>query len=412
MVSRLQVVGWPTVRLDAVAQIRTGLAKGGERKPSGDRVAVPYLRVANVQAGALDLRVVKHIEVERADLDRYALHPGDVLMTEGGDFDKLGRSAIWAGEIEPCVHQNHVFAVRCDRTRVLPEWVSWVAGSSYGRQYFLLCSKQSTNLASINSTQLRALPLPLPTLAQQRAIAGTLRSLERQAWLVGQLRSSKAVLKRGLVQLLLTGQKRFAEFADSAWSSAPLGALVEAVSRRNSCGIRTVLSATGEHGLVDQRRYFNKSVAGADISGYYLLKRGEFAYNRSAMQGYPFGATKRLDDYPEGALSTLYLCFCIKDERLNSDFLVHLFESGMLERQLRRITRVGGRAHGLLNVTASDYLAITIPLPTFEEQRRISRVLNDCEREIGLLDRLQQQLEIQKRAIFARLLSGEIAVPA
>ena len=173
-----------------------------------------------------------------------------------------------------------------------------------------------------------------------------------------------------------------------------------------------MLSASGEHGLVDQRRYFNKSVAGEDLSRYYLLRRGEFAYNRSAMRGYPFGATKRLDEYEEGALSPLYLCFCIRDERLDSDFLVHLFDSGLLDRQLRRITRVGGRAHGLLNVGASDYFAITIPLPEPDEQRRIAEVLSDCNREINLLDRLKQQLEIQKRSIVARLLSGDIAVPA
>ncbi len=223
---------------------------------------------------------------------------------------------------------------------------------------------------------------------------------------------SKLAHKRDLAQLLLAGDKRFAEFRHNSWQRTTLGTLVEVIARRNSGGVTNVLSATGEHGLVDQRRYFNKSVAGKDLSRYYLLKRGEFAYNRSAMHGYPFGATKRLDEYAEGALSTLYLCFCIRDERLNSDFVVHLFESGLLDRQLRRITRVGGRAHGLLNVTSADYFAMTIPLPTLDEQRRISRVLNDCVREVDLLARLQHQLALQKRDVFARLLAGEVSARA
>ena len=306
-------------------------------------------------------------------------------MTEGGDFDKLGRGAIWTGEIEPCLHQNHVFAVRCDRSKVLPEWVSWISSSHYGRRYFLLCSKQSTNLASINSSQLKAFPLPLPSIAEQELMAAAVHAVEKQAVAVSKLISAKRTLKRGLIQRILTGHMRFPEFRESSWRSSRLGDHVSEVFRRNTSGVTLVLTASGEHGLVDQRRYFNRNVAGLDLSRYLLLRKGEFAYNRSAMNGYPFGATKRLEEHEEGALSTLYLCFEIKDSQLDSDYLKHVFDSGVLNRQLRPIVRVGGRRTWAVECFGRRLLFNSHSVPEHEEQRQIADLLNMLDRELDLL---------------------------
>ena len=145
--------GWRRVSLGDVAEIRTGLAKGKE--VNGDAVTLPYLRVANVQDGFLDLTEVKEISVAEREVERYRLQQDDVLMTEGGDFDKLGRGCVWESPIPTCLHQNHVFAVRTDPDKLLPRFFAHHAASPLGRLYFLSCSKQSTNLASINSTQLK-----------------------------------------------------------------------------------------------------------------------------------------------------------------------------------------------------------------------------------------------------------------
>jgi type I restriction enzyme S subunit len=151
-------------------------------------------------------------------------------------------------------------------------------------------------------------------------------------------------------------------------------------------------------------------VAGKDLSKYYLLKAGEFAYNRSAMIGYPFGATKRLEQHQEGALSTLYLCFAVSDSKLDSDYLTYVFESGVLNRQLRPIARIGARAHGLLNVTDDDFLSISIPLPELDEQRRIAGLLNTTERELNLVTTKRALIEREKRVLQSTLLSGDIVV--
>jgi len=150
---------WGVARLKFVASVQTGTAKGKDND-GRDTIVVPYLRVANVQDGYIDLSDVAEIEVPASDLSRYLLRKGDVLMNEGGDFDKLGRGSIWEGQIDPCIHQNHVFAVR--PTAVTPEWLNLVTGSSYAQFFFMGRSKQSTNLASISSTNVMELPITLP----------------------------------------------------------------------------------------------------------------------------------------------------------------------------------------------------------------------------------------------------------
>jgi type I restriction enzyme S subunit len=167
---------WELSCVDDLFVIVSGVTKG-QKVAASEAVEVPYLRVANVQRGHLDLSVIKNITVRTADRERYALRRGDILMTEGGDWDKLGRAAIWQEEIPGCIHQNHVFRVRPPSKDILPEWVTTYANSLLGRSFFEDASKQTTNLASINMTQLRGCPIPLPPLAEQRRIVAKVDAL-------------------------------------------------------------------------------------------------------------------------------------------------------------------------------------------------------------------------------------------
>lgn len=160
---------WEVVRLKNVAEVQTGLTLG-KNYQNVATAFYPYLRVANVQHGRLDLSVVKDIAVPPSEAARTLLKSGDVLMTEGGDIDKLGRGCVWRGEIENCLHQNHVFAVRCNTDRLSPDFLVGLMVSGHGRGYFQLTAKQTTNLASTNSTTLRAFPVLLPPRIEQQAI--------------------------------------------------------------------------------------------------------------------------------------------------------------------------------------------------------------------------------------------------
>jgi type I restriction enzyme S subunit len=129
-----------------------------------------YLRVANVQDGYLDLKDITTINIPTSEARASELQPGDVLMTEGGDIDKLGRGYIWRGEIPGCLHQNHIFAVRADHNVLLPEFLALLLTSRHGRSYFQLTAKQTTNLASTNSTTLKAFPIFIPSIEEQQRL--------------------------------------------------------------------------------------------------------------------------------------------------------------------------------------------------------------------------------------------------
>lgn len=152
--------GWPIASLLSLSLIRSGVTKG--RTLRGEVVEVPYVRVANVQDGHLNLSEVKTIPATEEEIQRYSLLPGDVLLTEGGDPDKLGRGAVWRGEVPQCIHQNHVFCVRPDRKEILPDYLSALLGSALGKRYFLAAAKQTTGIASINKTQLSEFPVLVP----------------------------------------------------------------------------------------------------------------------------------------------------------------------------------------------------------------------------------------------------------
>ena len=160
---------WEAMRLKYVAKVQTGVTLG---KTYGAAVLEPrpYLRVANVQDGYLDLQDIATIHVPVSEAASCELQAGDVLMTEGGDIDKLGRGYIWQGEIPGCLHQNHIFAVRAERSMLLPEYLALLMTSIHGRSYFQLTAKQTTNLASTNSTTLKAFPLFLPSIDEQQKV--------------------------------------------------------------------------------------------------------------------------------------------------------------------------------------------------------------------------------------------------
>jgi type I restriction enzyme S subunit len=169
--------GWPVRPLSEVAEVISGVAKG-RKLADGEGVELPYMRVANVKDGYLDLSEVKSIEIKRSEVEKLLIRPGDLLMTEGGDPDKLGRAALWSGELEACVHQNHVFKVRANRARVSPMYLRSLAGSAYGKAYFLSVAKKTTGIASINKTQLSAFPVLLPPVGQQAEFDERARAVE------------------------------------------------------------------------------------------------------------------------------------------------------------------------------------------------------------------------------------------
>lgn len=167
------------VSLGDIAEVASGITKG--RRTSGATVSVPYLAVLNVQAGRLNMDVVKEIEATRDEIKRYALREGDLVLTEGGDPDKLGRGTVWRGELPLCLHQNHIFRVRVNvASDIMPEYLEAYMASRVARAYFLRSAKQTTGIASINMKQLRALPVALPSFRLQKLFVERVKAIKTQ----------------------------------------------------------------------------------------------------------------------------------------------------------------------------------------------------------------------------------------
>ena len=186
---------------------------------------------------------------------------------------------------------------------------------------------------------------------------------------------------------------RFPEFRDE-WKKEKLSDFVVRVTRKNKDNQSNLpLTISSKDGLVDQVTYFNKKVSSKDMSGYYLLKNGEFAYNKSYSVGYDFGSIKRLDMYDEGALSTLYICFALKKH--HSDFIKTYFDSLKWYKEIYMIAAEGARNHGLLNVTTEDFFDTIHTLPkSIDEQTKIADFLTLLEQCILKQEKLVNALKL------------------
>jgi type I restriction enzyme S subunit len=256
----------------------------------------------------------------------------------------------------------------------------------------------------INKTEFENQIIYLPAdIPEQKAIADLLSTWDEAIEKTERLIQAKEKrFKQLLNDLIHQGR------SNHTWKGYNLSDLCSPVSRKNGENNTNVLTSSAQNGLVSQIEYYNKSVSAENVTGYYLLKKGEFAYNRSSAKGYPYGATKRLDRYEKGVLSTLYLCFALKpDAPCESDFLLHLFESGAANRELRAVCQEGARSHGLLNITKADFFGIKLFLPSQDQQKKIQSALNTAQNEIDLLKQLADKYKTQKRGLMQKMLTGE-----
>ena len=192
-------MGWKEFTLDTLAEVVSGITKGRKIREQ-ELYEVPYMAVSNVQDGDIDLTNVKTILATKAEIEQYRLLPYDVLMTEGGDPDKLGRGAIIANPMENSIHQNHIFRVRLRTEKILPTFFSEYLQQPKAKRYFLRCAKQTTGIASINMKQLRALPVLVPPLELQKRFAGFVEQTNKTKLTIQSSLDKLEVLKKSLMQ--------------------------------------------------------------------------------------------------------------------------------------------------------------------------------------------------------------------
>ena len=196
---------------------------------------------------------------------------------------------------------------------------------------------------------------------------------------------------------------RFPGFTD-AWEQRKLGEISKRVTRKNSNLESTLpLTISAQYGLVDQITFFNKQIASKDMSGYYLIKKGEFAYNKSYSKDAPWGAVKRLDNYDKGVLSSLYIVFKLSSN-IDSDFVAKYFETSNWHSEVSKRATEGARDHGLLNISASDFLSIEILIPNKTmEQKEIAQFLKLVDSTLSLHQRKLDNVKMLKKSLLQKL---------
>ena len=263
---------------------------------------------------------------------------------------------------------------------------------------------------NIAPSDVENMKFPVPPMEEQWKIAEILgvwdEAIEKQSRLIERLE----LRKRALMQRLLTGRTRLPGFS-TPWQKVKLGEICKRVTRRNEENNQNVMTISAQKGFVSQTDFFNKSVASSTLDNYYLVLKDEFCYNKSYSNGYPMGAIKRLKEADKAVVTTLYICFSIADsKRLDINFFEQFCENGEFNQGLMKIANEGGRAHGLLNVTPTDFFSLVMLLPTLPEQKAIAEVLTTADDEIATNRKKLDALRLQKRGLMQQLLTGKTRV--
>lgn len=392
--------GWQVVTIGEVAQVSSG-STPDRSKPEFWLSEFPW-----ITTGEINYQIIydSQEKVSFAALENglKTFKVGTVLMAMYGQGNTRGRVAQLG--IDAAINQN-----ACGIFSDVPETNRFIYFSLESRYDFIRGLSNGGGQNNINNGIVKKIPLLLPPLPEQRKIAAILSTWDDALAMLGQLLEAKRQQKRGLAEALLTGQTRLKGFAGK-WEEKRLGDVFTRVTRKNTEGNEHALTISGTLGLIDQREFFNKRVAAADLSGYYLIRRGEFAYNKSYSAGYAYGAIKRLNRYDAGVVSTLYVCFALTQADANSDFYEQFFEAGLLNEGISGIAQEGARNHGLLNVSAKDFFELPIVVPAPAEQKAIASVLLTLDAEIASLEALRGKVQQQKRGLMDELLTGRVRV--
>ena len=258
---------------------------------------------------------------------------------------------------------------------------------------------------------LKPMEVLIPSINEQRKISGFFEGIDNLITLHQRKCEAMKRYKSGMLQKVFPreGQRvpevRFPGFT-GAWEKCKLGEVCERVTRKNKNGESDLpLTIASQYGLIDQRDFFNRVVAAKDMSNYYLLKKGEFAYNKSYSNGFDYGSIKRLNAYEQGCLSTLYICFGITSDDVESDYLECYFDTLKWYEDVSQICAEGARNHGLLNVdTKAFFDEVTIEMPSSkEEQSKISAYLNNLDNLITLHQRKCEELKEYKKGLLQQM---------
>lgn len=334
------------------------------------------------------------VDVSEEELQSFCVENGDILFQRSSETLKdVGRANVYLDN-KPAVFGGFVIRGK-KKAEYNPLFFRYLLASPFARKKIIPMGAGAQHF-NIGQEGLSKVKLNFASLGEQDKIAKLMLVIDERIATQNKVIEDLKKLKCAIIEDVYCSPKQHEPKRRLLGYSSPLSSCkmkdfcirITDKNKDNKCSL--VLTIAAQYGLVDQETFFNKSVASENLTGYYILHNGDFAYNRSYSSGYAWGAVKRLDKYEKGVLSTLYICFRVNENIVNSDYLSYYFESTKWHKGVSDISGEGARNHGLLNISVTDYFDTEHCFPPIEEQKRIATMLN------ALTVKEQKAIELEK----------------
>ena len=369
-----------------------------------------FIRMTNLRRESiwLDLSDLKFVDIQSdsADGKRTSLRAGDILMSITAELGKIG----WVNEgLGESYINQHTALIRLNKEKASTMFVAYLL-SSQEMNAKINRLNDSGAKAGLNLPTIRAIPLSLPPLPEQKKIAQILSTWDKAITTTEQLLANSQQQKKALMQQLLTGKKRLlgengVRFSGE-WKFQSISQISKRVQRKSDGEDHPILTISSLSGFVRQDERYSRYMAGESVKNYILLEKGEFAYNKGNSKTYEFGCIFDLENYESGLVPHVYVCFKINQE-LSHRYFKYLFEADYLKPQLGALVNTGVRNNGLLNIKPAEFMNTKVPVPCFEEQERIADVLHASSETINKLQQKLDALKQEKKALMQQLLTGK-----
>lgn len=391
---------WEQRKLGDIGSTFTGLSgKTKEDFGHGDAQFITYMNVFSNPVANLEMT-----EAVEIDAKQNCVKKGDVFFTTSSETpEEVGMSCVMPENKDNIYLNSFCFGYRPTEKFDL-DYLAYVLRADSFRQEMTFLA-QGISRYNISKNKVMEVFIPIPNLEEQTMVGQYFSNLDHLITLHQRKCDQTKNLKKYMLQKMFpqNGAKvpeiRFDGYTYD-WEQRKLGDLVNRITRKNQDLVSELpLTISAQYGLIDQNEFFDKRVASKDVSGYYLIENGEFAYNKSTSTDAPWGAIKRLDRYENGVLSTLYIVFGIKENNLvDSDFLVSYYSTNLWHKGIHEIAAEGARNHGLLNIAPADFFETKLMIPQdIEEQKKIGKYFEELDHLITLHQRKCDELKKMKK---------------
>ena len=347
------------------------------------------------------------VEVMDGDIDTYGVNYGDILFQRSSEtLEDVGQANVYL-DSKPAIFGGFVIRGK-SKGNYNPLFFRYLLASPTARKRIIVKGAGAQHF-NIGQDGLSKVSLDIPCMQEQKKIGELLQCIDARIATQNKIIEDLKKLKSAIAETLFCTPKesmpakRVSTYSKE-WKLIKLSDICQRIQTKNTGNqCRQVLTIAAQHGLVNQEDFFNKTVASENLEGYYLLQKGDFAYNKSYSGDYTWGAIKRLERYDKGVLSPLYICFRPDLSKVDADFLAHYFESKKWYKGVADIAGEGARNHGLLNISVIDFFNTTHRIPNLDEQKRIAKILNSLSLKLSCEQRIMQSLMMQRNYLLRNM---------